>query len=269
MKDRALEIARSTDTELRARNRLREYLQHVILRELFDLDLLEDLVFHGGTALRILHGLERFSEDLDFHTRTPDTDLELEPALESLRSQLEYQGYRVDPPDPSGDPVKNCFLNFVGLLPEAGLTDHEDEKLRVKLEIDTRPPAGSTAETRAVNVFFPYVVHHHDRPSFLAGKLHALLQREWTKGRDFYDLWFFVTRWEGIEPNLPYLRSALDQTGYGGPDLTETNWRSVVAQRVEKADWDAVLSDVEPFLLRQSDLKAFRRDLLLTELGSG
>jgi predicted nucleotidyltransferase component of viral defense system len=266
MKERALEIARSADTELEALNKAREYLQHVILRELFELDVLEDLVFHGGTALRFIHGLERFSEDLDFHTMQLNEDWALELKLEDLKKQIDYQSYDFEYSEPSDGPVKSSFLKFERLLYEAGLSEHEEEKLQVKLEVDTNPPAGFGTETHSINEHFPYVVHHHDRSSFIAGKLHALLQRDWTKGRDFYDLWFYLIRWDNVDPNIPYLQNALDQTNYEGPDVTEENWRERTVEVVESVNWEEVLSDVEPFLLRQTDLKAFRKELLLSEL---
>jgi predicted nucleotidyltransferase component of viral defense system len=266
MKERALEIARSADNNLLALSKLREYLQHVTMRELFDLDVLEELVFHGGTALRFLHGLQRFSEDLDFHTEEPDPDWRLEPELESLKTQIEYQGYTVDYSDPTDGHVKSSFLKFERLKYEAGLSNHEEEKLRIKLEVDTNPPADFGVDTTSINRFFPYVVHHHDMASFMAGKLHAIFQRDWSKGRDFYDLWFYLTREDAIEPNIPYLRNALEQTGYSGEQVTADNWKKLTRKRVEATDWDQVKSDVEPFLLRPSDLKAFRKDLLLSKL---
>lgn len=266
MKEQALEVARGADTDLQSLNRLREYLQHVLLRELFDRDGLEDLVFHGGTALRFLHGLERFSEDLDFHTEQPNSDWSLEPRLESLEKEITYQGYDFDYTEPTQAPVKSSFLTFEGLMYEADLSDHENEKLRIKLEIDPNPPDGFTVETTSINEFFPYVVHHHDRPSFLAGKLHAILQRDWTKGRDYYDLWFYLTRWENVDPNIPYLRNALDQTEYEGEPITDDNWKNLTARRIQDLEWEDVRSDIEPFLLRQSDLQAFRKELLLKEL---
>lgn len=266
MKERALQIADAVDTDLEKRNQLREYLQHVILRELFDLDILEKLVFHGGTALRLIHGLERFSEDLDFHVETPESELEMEEWTQELNDQLIYQGYRSECSPPGERNVQTTNVKFAGLLYEAGVSRHENEKLRIKLEVDTNPPPGFGVEKSRVDHFFPYVVHHHDPSSFMAGKLHAVFQREWTKGRDYYDLMFYLTRWKGIEPNFEYLNNALDQTGYHGVAITADNWRQEVAQEVENADWRAIQADLEPFVLRRSDLKAFQREFLLEAL---
>lgn len=266
MKEQALSLADEQETDLATRNHLREYLQHVILRELFELDALEALVFHGGTALRLLHDLDRFSEDLDFHAADLDADIELSAWLEPLQSGLENQGYDLSYTSPSEGHVQSSFIKCRGLLYEAGISPHENEKLSIKLEVDRRPPAGFETDTSSIGHFFPYVVHHHDRPSFIAGKLHAVLQREWTKGRDFYDLMFYLTNWPDVEPNIAYLNNALQQTNWTGPEVTEDNWRGVVAERVETADWEAVRDDVEPFVLRAGNVKALRQDLLLAKL---
>ena len=266
MKDRALEIAKSANTDLEKRNQLREYLQHVILRELFELDLLEELVFHGGTALRLIHGLERFSEDLDFHVQSRSVEFVMTKWINKLNNQLHYQGYQSECTSPGEGNVQTTSVKIAGLLYEAGVSRHEGEKLRIKLEVDTNPPAGFGTDTSHIDHFFPYVVHHHDPPSFLAGKVHALFQREWTKGRDYYDLIFYLKRWKEIEPNFQYLNNALEQTGYGGEKITAENWRSETAHRVEDADWSAIQADLEPFVMRRSDLKAFRREFLLQAL---
>jgi predicted nucleotidyltransferase component of viral defense system len=112
MKDRALSIARDEKTELRKKNVLREYLRHVILRELFDLEVLEKLVFHGGTALRILHGLERFSEDLDFYSRYPDDEIELASSLDQLEKRLYRQGYDISFSPLSEGAVQSFFFEI-------------------------------------------------------------------------------------------------------------------------------------------------------------
>lgn len=157
-------------------------------------------------------------------------------------------------------------MKFQGLLYEADISPHEEEKLRIKLEVDTRPPAGFEVETSRVDAFFPFVVDHHDRPTFLGGKLHAILQREWAKGGDFFDLMFYVSRWPHTVPNLSYLRNALEQTGWEGENISEENWRELAAERIERVDWDDVREDVEPFVLRRGDLKAFQKDLLISQL---
>lgn len=270
MKDQALEITGNAHGEREKTNVLREYLQHVLLRNLFDRDLLSKFVFHGGTALRILHDLPRFSEDLDFHLRTPDDEeLDLKSLQNGFAERLHQQGYNVTFNIQSDRTVQYTFVKFAELPYETGISPHEDEKLRIKIKVDTNPPSQFRCEPSQVNQFVPFVVHHHDRPSFLAGKLHALFQREYTKGRDLFDLNFYLTRWEDVQPNFPYLNNALDQTGYEGDELTEKNWRRKTAAQIKELDWEEVKDDLKPFVLRQEDLKAFRKELLIKELTNG
>ncbi|MFP4029602.1 MAG: nucleotidyl transferase AbiEii/AbiGii toxin family protein [Candidatus Brocadiia bacterium] len=267
MKDEALQIVAEVSTDQGKLNHLREYLQNAILREMFELDWLSELVFHGGTALRMLHGLRRFSEDLDFHFREPVRDYSVESELKDLRRRLELNGYDIECSPLSGGAVCSSFVKFGGgLLYEAGISPHEDQKLRIKLEIDTNPPAGFGTDTSLLDQYFPIAVTHHDRETFVAGKCHAILQREWCKGRDLFDLLFYLTRWEGVEPNFGYLRNALEQTGYEGSAIDAGNWKDKIRTRVEELDWSSVQEDIRPFLLDPADMKAFRKEFLVSKL---
>lgn len=266
MKDRALEIAQTGETELQQVNYLREYLQHIILREMFERDWLDELVFHGGTGLRMVHDLNRFSEDLDFHLHQPQRNYTIQDRLEQLKQDLALQGYRLEvKPSPKGN-VKSAMLKFNDLLYESGISHHENEKLKIKLEIDVNPPVGFHTQNHPVSRYINFVVTTHDLPSFLAGKCHAVLQRTYAKGRDYFDLLYYLNKWDGITPNLSYLNNALDQTGYDGPEITESNWRENLLNRVKQVDWSEVESDVEPFLLSPSDIKAFRKEFLIKAL---
>lgn len=266
MKEQALELANQADGEQQTTNVLREYLQHVILRGLFDQNLLQQLAFHGGTALRVLHELPRFSEDLDFHLRDTDHHLDLDTLRDTFAERLIQQGYDVSLSIRTDRTVQHAIVKFAGLLYELGLSPHENEQVQINIEVDTEPPGGFSLDTSPVNEYVPFVVHHHDRPTFMAGKLHALFQREYTKGRDLFDLNFYLTRWEQLSPNLAYLNNALRQTGYSGPDLTADNWAEQTADRIRKLDWTQVQQDVAPFLLRANDLDTLRKDLLIDEL---
>lgn len=267
MKDRALSIAGNVKNPRQSLNKLREYLQHVILRELFEQNSLNNLVFHGGTALRILFDLRRFSEDLDFHVHG-DKKFELEKSMKKSEKHLPLQGYQIGLKENYEGTVHSAFIKFEDILCEAGLSNQREEKMRVKIEVDMKPPPGSKTETSIVNQYFPFSIIHHDRSSFLAGKLHAVLQRSYTKGRDYYDLFFYLSKWKNLNPNLKYLNNALKQSEYEGPSVNKTNWRKVTSSRIKEVDWDYVVSDVEPFLENQSDLKVFTRVTLLELLQS-
>ena len=149
---------------------------------------------------------------------------------------------------------------------EAGISPHANQKLNLKLEIDTNPPERFQTDTSLINEYFPVALNHHDKSSFIAGKCHAILQREWTKGRDFFDLLFYLNKWEDIEPNYRYLNNALNQTGYEGDKITEENWRTALLEKVNEVSWPTVEEDVKPFLLNELDLKVFSKEFLIKEL---
>ncbi len=109
-------------------------------------------------------------------------------------------------------------------------------------------------------------LRHHDKASLLAGKLHAFLARRYVKGRDIYDLIWYLSDRTWPEPNLELLNNALAQTGWQGPQVTAGNWRQLVAQRVEMLDWKQVAADVEPFLERPADLGLLKRESLTSLL---
>jgi hypothetical protein len=150
--------------------------------------------------------------------------------------------------------VHSAFLGFPGLLADLGLSATRSEKLSVKVEVDTRPPAGAVLETTLVRRHLTLRLQHHDRASLLAGKLHALLARQYLKGRDVYDLVWYLSDPDWPGPNLVLLNAALRQTSWPGPPLTEASWRASVRERLAAADWRRVAADVAPFLESPAEL---------------
>jgi hypothetical protein len=129
-----------------------------------------------------------------------------------------------------------------------------DEVLAVKIEVDTNPPAGAGLGTTLIRRHLTLRLQHHDRPSLLAGKLHALFQRHYVKGRDLYDLMWYLSDPDWPNPNLTLLQNALLQTGWDGPVPDEKNWREILCQRLGKIDWKKSANDVKPFLERSSEV---------------
>jgi len=267
MKSQARAIVQGAANPRQARLLLREYLQHLILRQLFEQKVLQQWVFHGGTALRIIYGLNRFSEDLDFHLRTPDLQYSLTAIVKTLCRNLELQGYQISESRIVERTVLSAFIGFEQLLSEFNLSPHSNVKLSVKIELDTNPPEGFDYRQTLVNQYFPFGLIIHDLPTFLASKLHALIQRPYTKGRDYYDLVFLFSRWQELSPNITYLRNALRQTNYRGEEITEQNWRKVILDIISKTNWDRVIKDVEPFLESVADLQLLSRENLNVLLG--
>ncbi len=266
MKSQAEALIREAATPAEARQLLREYLQHVILRQLFEQKVLSKWVFHSGTALRIIYGVNRYSEDLDFHLPAPDRNFSMETTITKLVKNLALQGYRISEPAIANRTVQSVFIRFENLLSELGLTGQSSQKLSIKIEIDTNPPADFTTQTKLINVYFPFSLVIHELPSFLAGKLHAILQRSYPKGRDYYDLIFLLSRRQALEPNISYLQNALRQTGYDGPVITAQNWRAVIADKIAGINWKDVAADVEPFLPTPADMQLMDRQILINLL---
>ena len=160
----------------------------------------------------------------------------------------------------------SAFVRFPGLSYELDLSPHQDQTFSVKIEVDTNPPAGAGLRTTVVRRHVTLQLQHHDRASLLAGKLHAVLQRPYLKGRDVYDLLWYLSDPGWLSPNLDLINNALGQTGWAGPSASEDNWWGLVRERVQTASWDQVVADVRPFLEPSADLGLLTRENLVRVL---
>ena len=248
MKDHLAELVRTGQTPAQARNLAREYLQARILGAIQRMGAMIPLAFHGGTALRFLYASARYSEDLDFALEREESRYDLRAYLQAIRSELTPEGYALELKVSDQRAVHSAFIRFPGLLYELGLSPHRSEVLAVKIEVDTTPPAGAGLATTVVRRHVTLQLQHHDRASLLAGKLHAVLQRPYVKGRDLYDLLWYLSDPNWPSPNLTLLNNALRQTAWTGQLLTEGNWRSIVHDRLNTVVWDRIVDDVRPFL---------------------
>jgi hypothetical protein len=245
------------------RNLVREYLQARILQALQRAGAFVPLALCGGTALRFLHGLPRFSEDLDFALERHDVPYDLRASIRRLENSLGAEGYAVESKVSDQGAVHSAFVRFPGLLYELGLSPHGNQKLAIKLEVDTRPPAGARLDTTVVRRHVVLNLQHHDRGSLFAGKLHALLQRSYVKGRDVFDLMWYLADPAWPPPNLEMLNNALNQTGWEGGVLDERGWREAIVDLLEAISFAQVVADVEPFIEPQEDLSALTGENLL------
>ena len=164
--------------------------------------------------------------------------------------------------------VHSAFVRFYGLLRELQLSPHQDEILAVKLEVDTHPPAGAGLATSLVRRHVLLNLQHHDQASLLAGKLHAILQRPWLKGRDLYDLAWYLADRSWPPPNLVLLNNALAQTDWTGPALSAENWRAAVRDRLASVSWERTLDDVQPFLAKPEEMELITRGNVMQLLES-
>ncbi len=248
MKDHLAELVRGSPSPLQARNTAREYLQARILETLQRNGAMIPLAFHGGTALRFLFGASRYSEDLDFALEQRREMYDFRGYLRAVQTSFGAEGYDLSVKISDQKTVHSAFVRFAGLLYELGLSPHQDEVLAVKIEVDTSPPPGAALATTVVRRHVILQLQHHDRASLFAGKLHAILQRPYTKGRDLYDLLWYLSDPDWPAPNLTLLNNALKQTGWPGAHLTGQNWRAILADRLQGLEWQRVAEDVRPLL---------------------
>jgi hypothetical protein len=254
MKEYLAELVRQTPTLAQGRNLAREYLQARILAALQRAGAMIPLAFHGGTALRFLYAHGRYSEDLDFTLEGDRQRYDFRGYLQDIRSELTPEGYTVALKVSDQNTVHNAFVRFPGLLYDLGLSGQRSEALAVKLEVDTNPPHGAGLTTSVVRRYFVLQLQHHDKASLLSGKLHAILQRPYTKGRDIYDLLWYLSDSTWPSPNLELLNHALAQTGWQGGALTSTNWREPVKAHLRLLDWNGLQADALPFVEPGFDL---------------
>jgi hypothetical protein len=262
MKDQLRQILAEQPEISRKRDLTREYLQARMLQALQEHGVFRSWIFVGGTALRFLFRLPRYSEDLDFSLSGAKDELDFAGVMAGVQRDLAGEGYAVDAKTTADKTVASAFVRFRGLLYEVGLSPHDDEVLSVKVELDTNPPQGAGTSTTVTRRHVTLNLFHHDKASLFAGKLHAVLTRKYTKGRDLYDLLWYLADRTWPEPNLSFLRNALVQTRWRGPAVTEHNWREVLSERLAQVDWKAAVRDVEPFLERPAEVALLTLDNL-------
>ena len=200
---------------------LREILQSIVLIGLSRADFFKKASFYGGTALRIFYGLNRYSEDLDFTLNEKNDSFSLEPYIESIKNVASSYGIELDinikkkeikTPVESAFAKLNTYQTFINLKINDEITSllHKDENIKVKFEIDLNPAIGFNVESKWIDMpeFANIIVL--DEPSLFAGKLHAIICRNYkntVKGRDYYDFLFYIRK--RVKPNLNYLKNKL------------------------------------------------------------
>lgn len=260
MKAYLTSLVKQTTTPLEGRNLAREYFQARILASLQKSGAMIPLAFHGGTALRFLFSHGRYSEDLDFALEGNRENYDFRGYLKAIRSDLASEGYQIEVKVNDQKTVNSAYIRFPGLLYEMGLSLMQNEILAVKIEVDTNPPKGAGLATTVTRRYVILQLHHHDKASLLAGKLHAILQRSYIKGRDIYDLLWYLIDPTWPEPNLILLNNALAQTNWNDRPLTTENWKDMIWQRLNAQNWTAIANDVRPFVEPSFDLNLLTRD---------
>ena len=259
MKQQALALAHAAHNTTEKMNVLREYLQAFVLRSLHESAAFDSLSFVGGTALRFLFGLPRFSEDLDFSLESKK-NYAPEKWLAKLKRDLEFAQFSAEINWNNKTAVHNGWVRIPGLLKDSGLSGLAAQKISIKIEIDTKPPAGAVTTSTLVNKYFLMALRHHDLASLMSGKIHALNCRKFLKGRDYYDLFWYRTQKPPIAPNLKFLQAAINQTE--AKPWRAADWQKFLLKKMTTIHFKDVVHDVESFLERPSDVAFLTREFM-------
>lgn len=230
------------------RNILLEYLQTQVLKALSLSRFNDSLSFMGGTCLRFAYGINRFSEDLDFDLVKRD-GFDIEALMDDIRSRLEMQGFEVDTRTKTTENIHIVFFRFKHVLQEFGLDVQGNEKILIKFEIDFDPYGSIRTETRFSDSFnerFPMLVNSLE--TLFAQKVVAIVFRPYQKGRDFYDLVWFLSQ-RDLEPNYEIFKEKNLEIG---------NRRELIVflrEQAAKSDLEQAAKDVERFLFHPEQAK--------------
>jgi len=254
-------------------NALKEIAQDIALMVLSKTEFFKLAAFQGGTCLRILYGLNRFSEDLDFILKKPDSNFVWDKYIKNMQQEFEAYGYLLEIKDRSklGNNIKSAFLktNSLGGLLILKDINFMQTKLKIKLEIDTNPPLGSQYENKFLDFPLPYAITAQDKESLFASKTHAILCRKFDKGRDWYDFDWYVSK--KIKINLDFLANAIEQYGMYSNSNLKINKKWLINKLKEKIiclDWGLLKSDVVRFIaLDEHDrLNLWSKDYFISRL---
>lgn len=240
-------------TVVEQENALKEISQEIALMTLSRAGFFKIAAFQGGTCLRILYGLERFSEDLDFVLLKPDPQFRWDQYVNDMREEFSAFGFTLEVQTRAKleNSVKLAFLKADSAGGLLILKDSRTNKpkLKIKLEIDTNPPEGSEYELNYLDFPLPYSIRTQDLPSLFAGKCHALLCRNYVKGRDWYDFSWYIARKTPI--NFDFLTNAIAQAGpWKNHDISvNPQWfLNKLKTKIAHIDWQAAKQDVARFL---------------------
>ncbi len=262
---------------------LREILQEIVLLGLYDAGFFKHAAFYGGTALRILHNLPRFSEDLDFSLLEKNPDFNLEPYKEAIISTLKAFGFDVTieiKEKNNSSAIASAFVkgntieHFININAPTDITSkiHRDQAVKIKLEVDTNPPL----EFKTANVIRltprPFSINAFTLPSLYAGKMHAILCRAWSsrpKGRDWYDLVWYIAN--DVKLDTRHLKARLTQSckyleenNIQLPnELTKQTIKNLLLQRIESLDVVKAKSDVQPFIKDIRELELWSKEFFV------
>ena len=256
------------------KNVVKEIMQEIVLCGLSRAGFFKKAAFYGGTALRIFYGLDRFSEDLDFSLIETDNNFELTEYFPILRKEIASYGLDVEISEKQktkNSAIRSAFLkgntkeHMLLFYASDPITNQiaGDEKIKIKLEVDTNPPVGALFEHKYRLLPAPYEVMLYDMPSLFAGKTHAVICRSWKnriKGRDLYDFIFYISR--GASLNTEHLKARLVQSGVwkAEDEFNIEAAKKLLFSRFDAIDFSQAKEDVKPFIKDTASLELWSSD---------
>jgi len=245
---------------------MREIMQEIALAALSRTDFFKRAAFYGGTALRIFHGLDRYSEDLDFSLLDADPSFSLTPYFSVITDEFEGLGIRVSIREKEKrvkTPIDSAFLKSETLWQELVLEDivvqhgiSSNKSVKIKIEIDRVPPWGFETEEKLLIKPFSFYVNCFSLPSLFAGKLHALLFRKWknrVKGRDWYDMEWYIRK--GIPLNVShFLVRASETHDWNQASISKDQIIELLRDKINSVSFNAVKEDVRKFIRHDEQL---------------
>ena len=259
-------------------NALKEIIQEIVLSGLSRGGFFENACFYGGTALRIFYNLDRFSEDLDFALITPDANFNLSWYFSCIENELKAYGLNLEVSSKEKSIDSNITSAFVKgntlelilkFFPSEGEHNYNHilKNIKIKFEVDINPPSGATYELKYKLLPSPHQVKLYDKESLFAGKIHAILCRNWktrTKGRDLYDYIFFLA--SNTNVNIELVKNKLIASEYIEPNskFDVGVLRELLIKKFEKIDYAEAKEDVLPFIRDVDSLKLWNKEFFIS-----
>jgi predicted nucleotidyltransferase component of viral defense system len=253
---------------------LREILQSIALLGLWRAKFFNEAAFYGGTALRIIYGLNRFSEDLDFSLLKPGTGFNFSRFKSALENECKAFGFdvRFETRTKTTDTtIESAFLKantyeqmMVVDAPDELLAGiHHQAVLKIKIEVDTNPPKGFDTEIKYVFTPLQFAVRSYNLPSLFAGKLHAVLCRKWknrVKGRDWYDFAWYVSHYPKV--NIFHLEQRMRDSGHYNlsSPLDKDKVIKFLEDAIDQLDVNLARAEVKPFVVDEREFEIWSKD---------
>ena len=247
-------------TEQERRNAIFEVNQQVILAGLYNGGFFDVAAFYGGTCLRIFHGLQRFSEDMDFSLLAPDDKFNFTKYFQPIIDEFTIVGREVEikKKDKKGfGKVESAFLKYNTDVYDVSF--QTDKSIKIKIEVDTQPPLNFRTEQKLLLQPHSFMTRCFTLPDLFAGKMHALVYRSWknrVKGRDWYDFEWYVRH--NVPLDFAHLAERVRQ--FNNEEIGREAFMAQLKDRLASANINQVKSDVLPFVRNPKELDIWSND---------